>query len=153
MENWRQAELRHASVFGKAALRTKGYQKIRLAEMQRIYQSHRGSKLTLDDRVRLRLLRSGNRHLEKQLYPNRLVRYGRRLLRFTGRTIRKGVRQIRFMADNRKYAPKETVRTGKPVKATTPLIKNNVSKTKVVRLPRKVHKPMEGLEQRRGRSL
>lgn len=152
MENWRQAELRHASVFGKAALRTKGYQKIRLAEMQRIYRSHRGTKLSLDDRVRLRLLRSGNRHQEKQLYPNRLVRYGRRFLRFTGRAIQNGFRQIRIIAENRRYAPKETVIPEKQVGMTQPT-KNKIPVTKVVRLPRRVHKPVEGLEHKRGRSL
>lgn len=153
MENWRQAELRHAAVFGKAALRTKGYQKIRLAEMQRIYRSHRGTKLSLDDRVRLRLLRSGNRHLEKQLYPNRLVRYGRKLIRFTGRTITNGFRQIRKMIDATRYLPKENIVVKNPETFVTQNPQNKIEIPKIVRLPRKSIKQAEVMEQKQGRGL
>jgi hypothetical protein len=153
MENWRQAELRHAAVFGKAALRTRGYQKIRLSEMQRIYQTHQKGKLTLDDRVRLRLLRSGNRHLEKQLYPNRLVRYTRRLVRFTARVTKNGFRQVGKLVERERNASTEVKLSDNSPKIQVKPVQNKVVKSKVVRIPRKVHQPAEELGQRRGRSI
>lgn len=153
MENWRQAEIRHAAVFGKTALRNRGYQKIRLAEMQRIYRNHRGTKLSLDDRVRLRLLRSGNRHLEKQLYPNRFVRYGRRFVRFTGKAIRNGFRQIRIMVNDRRYLPKENIVVKKSERVAKQPLPNKGEIPKVIRLPRKKIIQVERTEQKRGRSL
>ncbi|QES88930.1 hypothetical protein [Rhizosphaericola mali] len=153
MENWRQAEIRHANVFGKAAIRTKGYQKIRLAEMQRIYRGYRGVKLSLDDRVRLRLLRSGNRHLEKQLYPNRWVRYVRRMVRFSERTIKNGFNQIKRRIDNSSYLPKENMTVKKPMGIIKPALQNKVDPPRLARLPRKEIKQVETMEQRRGRSL
>lgn len=154
MENWRQAELRHAAVFGKASLRTRGYQKIRLAEMQRIYQTHQKGKLSLDDRVRLRLLRSGNRHLEKQLYPNRLVRYTRRLVRFTTRVAKSGFRLTGTLMDRERNTSTKVVPTLKNPGIQAKPVQNKVVKTKVVRIPRKIHhQPVEELGQRRGRSI
>ncbi|QES88550.1 hypothetical protein [Rhizosphaericola mali] len=153
MENWRQAELRHAAVFGKAALRTKGYQKIRLSEMQRIYQTHQKGKLSLDDRVRLRLIRSGSHHLEKQLYPNRLVRYTRRIVRFTASVAKSGLRQVGKLVERKRNASTEVAFSGKSPSIQVKPVQNKVVKSKVVRIPRKVHQPAQELRQRRGRSI
>lgn len=151
LDDWRQAEQRHAALFSKAALRTRGYQRIRLAEMQRIYRAHRGQALSLDDRVRMRMLRAGNRHLEKQLYPNRLVRYTRRILLFSGRMTVRGLRQLRILYRNRRSSRETAV--PRPPQIVTATRQKPVVKTRVIRLPKKQYPPVEGLTQKRGRGL
>lgn len=153
MENWRQAELRHAAVFGNAVLRTKGYQSIKLAELQKIYMDNRSGKMSIDDRVRMRLLHSGNRHLEKQLYPNRWVRYGRRMLRFTARVLLKSVTRIKNRIPAGKLIPRER---GLPEKSENLKVEKEQSKTivaNIARLPKKVNKPLEGSALKEGRGI
>ncbi|PZP41200.1 MAG: hypothetical protein DI598_18500 [Pseudopedobacter saltans] len=99
------------------------------------------------------MLRAGNRHLEKQLYPNRLERYTRRFVRVAERVVKNGYRRIKQFVAERRPLSNETNVSIHPQKMAAHPLKTKVDATKIVRIPRKPIKQVEGMEQKRSRRI
>lgn len=83
LESWHRQEARFASIFGKKGLQGRAFATIRLAEMRRLYQRVQPPR-NMEERISVKMLRSANRSLERQLYPGRINRIARRVLRAAG---------------------------------------------------------------------
>lgn len=76
---WKEKEDRFRQLFSFEMSTNKAFLKEKLRDYERILQKYKGSR-DPNERFTLQMLRQERRHLEKQLYPNRLVRVVRRLI-------------------------------------------------------------------------
>lgn len=80
LESWHRQEAHFASIFGKRGLQGRAFAKIRFDEMRKLYRRVQPPR-NLEERVSVKMLRSANRDLERRLYPGRINRVARRILR------------------------------------------------------------------------
>jgi hypothetical protein len=69
LKKWQQQQARFQNIFGNDAILDKGFQKIKLLELEKIYQKNKGTADPLE-KATLQWLKAGNKHIEKQLYPH-----------------------------------------------------------------------------------
>lgn len=78
LKKWQQ-QVRFQKIFGTEAILDKGFQKIKLLELEKIYQKNKSTADPLEQAT-LQWLKAGNKHIEKQLYPHFRQRLWRRIV-------------------------------------------------------------------------
>lgn len=76
--SWNRQEQKFRELFGADALKDREFQKMKLAEYDRLYRRHSGSVTTTDEKALLTMLRFQRSKMEKALYPGILTRLLRR---------------------------------------------------------------------------
>lgn len=72
--SWSKQEHKFRELFGNDAIRDRDFQKMKLAEYDRLWQKYQGKAMTTDEKSMLVMLRFQRRKLEKTLYPGILRR-------------------------------------------------------------------------------
>ncbi len=150
LESWHRQEARFASIFGKKGLQGRAFATIRLAEMRRLYKRVQPPR-NLEERVSVKMLRSANRDLERQLYPGRMNRVARRILRAAGdfatRTLKWLVASPLGASDQRYLASRRQTQTERPTMTKTGVAR----KPTVVRMQPRQHQELDlGKQQSKG---
>lgn len=78
LKQWQQHQTRFQKIFGNEAILDKSFQKIKLKELERIYQKNKKTTDPLE-KTTLQWLKAGNKSVEKKLYPRFRQRLWRRL--------------------------------------------------------------------------
>lgn len=78
LERWNKQEQKFKQLFGDASVKDRDFQKMKLAEYDRLWYKYQDSTATTDERSMLVMLRFQRRKLEQALYPGLITRMVRR---------------------------------------------------------------------------
>ena len=78
IRNWKNTENICKGVYDEEALKSRSFLKLKMQTFRQLYGKYDGVSLTLDEKALHRMLRYHFKKIERKLYPNLLVRLGRR---------------------------------------------------------------------------
>lgn len=153
ISDWRKRQGFYEKLYGPAITTSRPFAKVKHSELQRIYKALRPPQ-NRDERVSLALLSAANRSQMRQLYPNRIIRYSRGLIRRgrelakdtadLGRKIIRGIAAM--MQDNPAsfFEPPERKQPEKRPKKPSPSAPvEQVEQANVTPLQPRQHEPLE----------
>jgi len=138
LEDWRHKDELLLSLNGgdRGVLQDREYLKQKFRETREfIRKNDRG--LNSEEKAWMSMLKSGNRHLEKKLYPNRIVRYSRRMVNAVGNFIKNRLpKKVAIPRQETRFTPTaaNNKSTAKATKKSVPVVKRIVQKNKYAAL-------------------
>lgn len=154
MEGWKYNDeaLKSFSGGNEAALRDRQYLKEKLRSTSTFIEANKKG-LTKEEKAWLVILKTGNRHLERRLYPNRFVRYTRRAFIASQKALtvrRKKPLSDTFPSDR----VRQTDRRNPVIKADTGKKVSPAARPTIVRIPaQNKYEAVKSIKQSKGRSL
>ncbi|REA60161.1 hypothetical protein DSL64_15930 [Dyadobacter luteus] len=107
VESWLAKEQRFTKLFSAAVIKSRDFQKEKLDHFKNLSHKYRGD-LSQDERISIRVLRQQTRQMERQLYPNLIVRLARRAFRASQRVVKNFAANRRQTANQRQLESRIT---------------------------------------------